>query len=152
MTSMKIAFAALAAASVLSASPAFAAPSAGDVRWTCGGIGSDERRVLDELRKDAKLELLFVTAKRGGYVAGARVTVSRGSTSLASFEADGPICLLDLPAGDYRIEARIGEAASSRTVKVPANGRAGRAIFTFPDEPSDGIEASEEEKRQAREP
>ena len=122
------------------------------VRHTCGGIGSDERRMLEEARKDARLELLFVTAKRGGYVAGAAVTVTREGKQLAAFDAEGPVCLLDLPAGSYRIDARLGEAASSRVVKVPATGRGPRAVFAFPDEPSDGIEASEEEKRQAREP
>ena len=126
--------------------------SAQQVRYTCGGVGSDERRMLESARADARLELLFVTAKRGGYIAGAQVTVSRGNERLAAFESEGPICLLDLPAGSYRIDAKLGDATSTRTVKVPATGRAPRAIFTFPDEPSDGIEASEEEKRQAREP
>jgi len=125
---------------------------AGDVRYTCGGVGSDERRMMESARGDARLELLFVTAKRGGYVAGAQVTVSRGNERLASFESEGPICLLDLPAGSYRIDAKLGDASSTQTVKVPASGRAPRAIFRFPDGPWNGIEASEEEKRQAREP
>ena len=126
--------------------------SAQQVRYTCGGVGSDERRMLESARTDARLELLFVTAKRGGYVAGAQVTVSRGNERLASFESEGPICLLDLPAGNYRIDAKLGDAVSSQAVKVPAAGRAPRTIFRFPDGPWNGIEASEEEKRQAREP
>lgn len=126
--------------------------SAQQVRYTCGGVGSDERRMLESARADARLELLFVTAKRGGYVAGAQVTVSRGNERLASFESEGPICLLDLPAGSYRIDAKLGDAVSSQAVKVPASGRVPRAIFRFPDGAWNGIEASEEEKRQAREP
>lgn len=143
-TGCGIAFALLAAAAQ--------AQDAGPVRHTCGGVGSDERRMLEDARKDSKLELLFVTAKRGGWVAGASVAITRDGKPLSTFESDGPICLLDLPAGSYRIEARIGESVSARTVKVPAQGRGPRVVFTFPDEPSDGIEASEEEKRQAREP
>ena len=136
----------------LAACAANAQARSGDVRYTCGGVGSDERRMLETTRADARLELMFVTAKRGGYVAGARVTVSRGNERLASFESEGPICLLDLPAGSYRIEAKVGETASTRTVNVPASGRAPRAVFMFPDEPGNDIPASEEEKRQAREP
>ena len=149
---MKKIFPALLAGALLSGSVIAAAqPAASEVRWTCGGIGSDERRMLEELRRDAKLELLFVTARRGGYVAGARVSVNRGATTVASFDADGPICLVDLPPGSYRIEARIGEATATSVVTISAKGGTSRAIFRFPEEKSDGIEASEEEKRQARE-
>jgi hypothetical protein len=149
---MKTLFPALLAGAVLSISiPAAAQPPSTDVRWTCGGIGSDERQMLEDLRRDAKLEMLFVTAKRGGYVAGARVSVHRGDTTVASFEADGPICLVDLPAGTYRIEARIGEANATSVVTISPKGGTSRAVFRFPDEKSDPIEASEEEKRQARE-
>jgi hypothetical protein len=62
------------------------------------------------------------------------------------------MCVVNVPAGSYRIEARVGESTSAKMVKVPATGHAPRAVFTFPDEPSDGIEASEEEKAQARRP
>jgi len=149
---MKMLFPALLAGAVLSTSMIAAAQPAGaDVRWTCGGIGSDERHMLEALRRDAKLEMLFVTARRGGYVAGARVTVGRGPATVASFEADGPMCLVDLPPGRYRIDARIGEATATSTVTIPASGPTARAIFRFPEEKPDGIEASEEEKRQARE-
>ena len=136
----------------LAANLANAQARAGDVRYTCGGIGSDERRMMEAARGDARLELMFVTAKRGGYVAGAQVNVFQSNERLASFESEGPICLLDLPAGSYRIEAKLGDAVSSQVVKVPASGRAPRAVFRFPDSPWNGIEASEEEKRQAREP
>src|SRR3954469_4326366 len=108
---MKMLLPALLAGAVLSTSMiATAQPAGAEVRWTCGGIGSDERHMLEALRRDAKLEMLFVTARRGGYVAGARVTVNRGPATVASFEADGPMCLVDLPPGRYRIDARIGEA------------------------------------------
>lgn len=127
-------------------------PKGPPVRWTCGGIGSDERRMLEAHRADADLELLFVTQKRGGYVAGASVVVKRDAATVASFEADGPICLLGLPPGAYRVEASLAGATVNRNIRVPATHRSQRAVFTFSDEPSDGIEASEEEKRQAREP
>jgi hypothetical protein len=149
---VKITWALLFAFCALSPVARAAEGSNGDVRWNCGGIGADERRALEARRSTATLELLFVSQKRGAYLAGAQVTISRNGASLASFEAEGPICLLDLPSGAYRIQASLRDFTATTTVRVPATGRAPLATLRFPDEPSNGIEASEEEKRQAREP
>ena len=62
--------------------------------------------------------------------------------------SSGGYCLLDLPPGTYRVEARLGDFTATSTTRVPASGRAPRVTLRFPDEPSNGIEASEEEKRQ----
>ena len=149
---MKLAAALLLAMGALALGAHAAEGSSAGVKWNCGGIGSDERRALEAQRGAAKLELTFVSRKRGGFLAGAQVTVKRGEATVATFEADGPICLLDLPAGAYRIEARLNDFTATTTARVPSSGRAPRALLRFPDEPSNGIEASEEEKRQAREP
>ena len=39
------------------------------LRFACGGAGVEERTALAALRPQANLEFLFVTAKRGGYLA-----------------------------------------------------------------------------------
>lgn len=144
------------AAVLLALSPAaFAAPQAqsnGDAAWTCGGVGADERRALQSQRPQSNVELLFVTAKRGGYLADASFTVTRGGQKVASAESEGPMCLLSLPAGDYRIEARRGDVVRTQAVKAGAKGSARRVVFAFPDEAWDGIQPTAEEKRQAREP
>ncbi len=137
------------------ATPAFAAPAfhaAGDARWACGGVGADERRALDALRPQSNVELLFVSAERGGYLADASFKVSAGARTLFASENEGPICLLALPAGAYRIEARRGEVVRTQSLQVGAKAGPRRVVFSFPGEPWDGISASEEEKRQAREP
>lgn len=124
----------------------------GAVAYVCGGVGADERRTMNALEAEANLRLLFVTAKRGGYLAGAELTVSDGKQVRFSTVADGPICLLRVPAGRYRITAVIGGVTRAAQVAVgPDSGKPQRIVFAVPGEPWDGIWASPEEKSQAQE-
>lgn len=114
-----------AAAAALAASPALAqqlpaAQSLGDLRYQCGGIGSDESTAMRAAMKDYPLSLLFARAD-GAYEANVevRISSSRGGSSQArSFVANGPVCLLQLPAGSYRVEALGAGQTHSRTVTV----------------------------------
>jgi hypothetical protein len=122
------------------------------VAWHCGGVGADERRAMKALEPQSNVRLLFVTARRGGYLAGADVRIDDGKATRFSASADGPICLLRLRPGKYRITAEIGDARRTAQLSVGAQaGRPHQVAFAFPGEPWDGIWASDEEKRQARE-
>ena len=124
------------------------------VRWACGGVGAGERATLATPRSQANLELLFVTAKRGGYLADVRVSLYAADAAAPrlKLEADGPICLLFAPAGRYRIEASYGGVTrTAQATAAAAAGKPSQVIFRFPEEPWNGTRASEEEKRQARE-
>ena len=124
----------------------------GAAQYFCGGVGADERGAMRTLEPQANLKLLFVTKKRGGYLADAAVTISDGKATRFSAVADGPICLLDLPAGKYLVSARIGDAERAIRVEVGAShGKPRQLAFEFAGEPWDGIWASPEEKQQARE-
>jgi hypothetical protein len=127
----------------------------GDIAWACGGVGSDERRALDAMRAEASLELLFVTAPRGAYLAGVQVAIAPASGRVpeTTLVADGPTCLLQAPAGRYRIDATYHGVARSTTASVAARaGKPARVVLSFPDDESDDIRASDEEKRQANSP
>ena len=144
------------AAAFLAAANAGAAPamkSESGVAWICGGVGAEERDVLANLGKRANLEVLFVTAKRGAYLSDAELALfaDRAAGPLLTVTAEGPTCLIELPPGTYRLEARYEGASRTAKATVAAGGRRARVVFTFPDEPWDGIRATEEEKRQARE-
>lgn len=147
----------MVAMAFLSSNAAGAAPRyEGDfgLQWSCGGVGSDERRALAGLGDEAALELVMVTARRGGYVAGAEVSL-RGTTSKGaqlSGVADGPICLFKLPPGTYKIEALLDGTRREARAVVKAGGKPARVVMTFPEKAWDGIRASAEEKRQARAP
>jgi hypothetical protein len=141
------------AAPLCAAAQSIAFRHAGDIAYACGGVGSDERRALDALRPEARLEMLLVTAKRGGYTAGAEVTVTpaRGGAP-ATFTASGPTCLIQAPAGTYRVQGTFDGATRTANARVPATGKAARVVLAFPDEPGDDIRATEEEKAEARSP
>ena len=147
----------MAAMAFLSSNAAGAPPRyEGDfgLQWSCGGVGADERRALARLGGEAGLELVMVTAKRGGYVAGAEVTL-RGTTSKGaqlSGVADGPICLFKLPPGTYKIQALLDGTRREASAVVKAGGKPTRVVMAFPEKGWDGIRASAEEKRQARAP
>lgn len=146
-------------ASLVLAAPlfAYAQPLAfrhsGDIGWVCGGVGSDERRALDAMRPEASLELLLVTAPRGAYIAGARVSIApaRGGAA-ASFEAEGPTCLIQAPPGRYRVEASYDGTTRSTNASVARKGKPARAVLSFPNEEREDIRATEEEKREAAAP
>jgi hypothetical protein len=126
---------------------------AGGLRWACGGVGAEERAALATLRPEATLELLFVTARRGGYLADASVSIApdKAPAKPLALRADGPICLLVAPPGAYRIAAELAGEKRVLRAAVAAGRRApARLVFTFPAEPWDGIWADPEEKRQAR--
>lgn len=77
----------------------------GAARYVCGGVGSEESNAMRAAMKDHPLSLLFARAS-GAYLADVEVTVkdAQGGTAL-SMRADGPVCLVDLPAGRYTVEA-----------------------------------------------
>lgn len=119
--------------------------------WACGGVTAEERRALPAQVEGANLELLFVAGARGAFTAGTEWRVlDRANEPIAYGTADGPQCYLRVPAGAVRVEARLnGESRSAKT-NVRAGDKRARLVFTFPPEPGEKIEASPEEKEQAR--
>ncbi|GAA4358075.1 hypothetical protein GCM10023165_52670 [Variovorax defluvii] len=90
----------------------------GNARFACGGIGSDESGAMRAAMKDHPLSLLFARAT-GEYLANVDVTIKAagGDTALA-MRASGPVCLVDLPAGRYTVEASTEGMTKSHTVTV----------------------------------
>jgi len=120
------------------------------LRFACGGAGFEERAELASLRPEANVELLFITAKRGGYLADVEVAVfaaDKGSPVL-QVTAEGPMCMISAPAAKYRIEATYGGV--KRSAEVAAGGKPAQVVFRFPEPPWDGTRATDEEKRQGR--
>ena len=138
----------------LAASAAFAQAPAmtkdGAVGYFCGGASADDRRQMQSLESQANAKLVFATVKRGGYLANVSLDVSDGKGTSFSTNASGPICLLQLPPGKYRVTAQRG--ATTRTASLSVGARSGKVpqtAFSFPEEDTDGIKASAEEKQQA---
>jgi hypothetical protein len=115
------------AAQAQSAMPAM--KSQGVAQYMCGGIGSDESTAMRAAMKDHPLALLFARAG-GEYLANVDVTVTdaKGGTAL-SMLATGPVCLVDLPAGRYTVQATINGMTKSETVTVGSGSKT--ADFRF---------------------
>ena len=90
----------------------------GAVRYVCGGIGSDESTAMRAAMKEHPLALLFARSD-GAYLTDVQVDIkgADGAPSLG-LRASGPVCLVDLPAGRYTIDAAMAGSAKSQTVTV----------------------------------
>jgi hypothetical protein len=101
----------------------------GAFRWVCGGIGSDESTAIRAAMKSHPLSLLFAR-KDGAYMADVDVTIQReGGAPALTLRANGPVCLVDIPAGRYNVQA----AAEGATLKqaVTVDGTPRTADFRF---------------------
>lgn len=95
--------------------------------------------------------LLFVSGKRGAYLAGVQWRVlDRSNEPLAYGTAEGPQCRLRLPPGPLHIEARVGNETKTAKAVAPKAGKPARVVLTFAPEAGEDIEASPEEKQQGR--
>lgn len=92
--------------------------SQGAVKFVCGGIGSDESTAMRAGMKSHPLSLLFARAD-GAYLAevGVTVTDSVGKQVLKT-RANGPVCLIDLPAGRYTVDADNEGAVKKHAVTI----------------------------------
>lgn len=88
---------------------------AGALRYSCGGIGEDESTAMRSAMKNYPLALLFAE-KSGAYLANVAVDIHSKQVS-SQFTAEGPICLIKLPAGNYKITATT-KSGSSQTQSV----------------------------------
>ena len=101
----------------------------GAARWVCGGIGSDESTAMRGAMKSHPLSLLFAR-KDGAYLADVdvRIQSAAGAPGL-TLRANGPVCLIDLPAGRYSIEART--EGTTQKQEVTLGGAPKTADFRF---------------------
>lgn len=91
--------------------------SEGAVSYVCGGIGTDESTAMRAAMKSHPLSLLFARAD-GAYLADVSVTLSGGAGAPVTLRAAGPVCLLDLPAGSYTVEASLEGTSKRQSVTV----------------------------------
>lgn len=99
------------------------AKTQGSITYVSGGIGSDEAAAMKQEQSRYPLSLIFSEGARGEYLAQIQVTIkSKDGKTLLQTVADGPIMLVRLPAGDYRIDAQAEGRTLEREAKVRATG------------------------------
>ncbi len=105
------------------------AKTQGSITYVTGGIGLDESTALRQEQKNYPLSLLFAEGKRGAYVANVHVIVKgAGGKVLVDSPSSGPIMLIRLPPGEYRVSAQLRGEEKQAAVKVPDKGT---ASYTF---------------------
>ena len=151
MKNLQILAAALSLAAVNGAF-ALETGSAGKMEFACGGAGVEERADMKVLESVANASMLFVTEQRGGYLADVDFLVRDSSgTPVLEGRADGPYCLLRVPAGRYKVEAMYGGVKRTANVVAARDpGKPGRARIAFPRDPSETIAPTAEEKASSR--
>ena len=91
--------------------------------YISGGIGATEAAAMKEEAKDYPLSMVFSADKDNEYLADIRVTIKdKAGKEVLNTVSDGPIMLVKLPAGEYKVAADAKGKALHRTVRIFAKG------------------------------
>jgi len=96
------------------------------IPYVSGGVGDDERAIMNSLAGRYNLSLEF--AQTGGNFLGDVRVILRGPVSLDAL-SDGPLFLVKLPAGTYNLTAVADGVAKTRTVVITGNKLQSIALF-----------------------
>jgi hypothetical protein len=116
---------ALCVCSATASAQALVTKEQGALTWRCGGVGLEEREELAKMEAGSNLKLVFAAGARGEYLANVEVSLSERQNRVAAvkFIADGPICLVRAPAGNYRVDASLGGRKVSASASAAEEGR-----------------------------
>lgn len=92
--------------------------SSAAVKYLSGGAGDEERSQL--MAQWTQFPLLIVFSAPGGAYAvpdSVRISNAQGTPVLEVAQA-GPLLMVNLPPGDYRVQARTGDAAQERALHL----------------------------------
>ena len=120
----------------MAAGPAFGNPLE-TVDVLCGGEAVEERARLAGEVVGATISLEFAVTAAGIPLADVDVLFTPVSAPIEAFGivANGPVCLLQLPPGQYRIDTWFNGHARSTRATISANGVAPvRVAVEFPEE------------------
>jgi hypothetical protein len=125
------------AALAMAAAPAFAANPLETVDILCGGTAAEERAGLEKEVRAASVSLEFFSGTRGTYVADVDVLFTPINAPISAFGivTNGPVCLLELPPGEYRVDTWFnGHSRSTRAVIPQQRDRLVRVSLGFPED------------------
>lgn len=111
--------AALAIVLLFASDCALAQPPGKDgASYISGGIGTDEVQRIVAREKEYALKLVF-TLVEGNYVSDVMVALKKpGGGALLTFDAQGPIALINAPPGLYVVEATYGGKMQARNLRI----------------------------------
>ena len=104
------------------------------VNYLSGGIGLDESRAVAAAAKDYSLMLTFATQQSGKYLADIHVMIAdKSGEPVLDAVADGPMLLVQLPSGQYKIRAASDDRQVTKTVSISGN-RTTKVTLYWPDD------------------
>ena len=126
------------ALAVVLAAPVFAATlpapkTEHGITYVSGGIGKDESQAMKAEQQNYPLSLVFAAGKRNEYLANVPVKIeNRSGSTVLDTVSRGPIMLVKLPAGRYRIAAIRRGKALQRSAVVKVRGDT-QVVFHWPE-------------------
>jgi len=99
------------------------------IPWLSGGIGDEAR---DEMRKAAASYnvLIVFSDRQGSYLADIPFAVAgRNGQEVVAGISDGPLLYINLPAGSYKVSAKIDGVWQNRQIQAGTAGRPVRVNF-----------------------
>lgn len=89
--------------------------------YMSGGVGKTEAAAMKEEARHYPLSMVFSANKDNEYLADVHVTITdKAGKEILSAVSSGPIMLVKLPAGRYRVAAEVDGKTLHRTVQVSA--------------------------------
>jgi hypothetical protein len=109
--------------------PASRGPS--EASFICGGVSQEDAQEMKAQARQHALMLTFAESS-GAYLADVEVEIrgTRGGVVLSA-KCEGPIMLVDLPPGNWRITAQANGRTQQRSIST-GRGRTAQTTFVWP--------------------
>lgn len=102
------------------------------VTYMSGGIGESEEGMMKRASGKYDLMLTFATKEHGAYISDVKVDiVDAKGNNVVSTVSDGPIFLVNLPAGKYKVTAEAEGKAVTRQINVSRKQQS-KSAFLWP--------------------
>ena len=111
---------------------------AGGEPYATGGIGQESRALLEARRGEFNVWITTAAKRSGAFLSGVRISVTDAANRQAlSATLDGPLMLIRLAPGQYRIEASVDGQKQQQSFAVPARGQ--RELYFYFDVAADTL-------------
>lgn len=92
------------------------------VTYLYGGVGQDEAQAVESAAKEYSLMLTFARQQTGAYLADVSVKIEdKDGNTVLDTVTDGPMLLVKLQAGQYKISAISAARQVTKTVQISAD-------------------------------
>jgi hypothetical protein len=100
----------------------------------CAGVGDESRAQMKTEEGGSDARLVLTAGPERGFLNDVKLTITSADKQRSvSWQAQGPICLLKLPQGNYTVDASYGDEhhAAELNIKSDKTGTSQPLIFNF---------------------